>query len=140
MVSAAVASGRVSGLMIDRHLVRAQHEIKVEELGDFELFEAKIRSLISMCEALGLDTETCTFSEFIGGLMDAEEALHEEPPVRYRHMPPLADSARGNRAPDYRKLPKPEKPLLKGEAERLRRTPQTNGAGKNGVGPNGRGR
>jgi hypothetical protein len=43
-------------------------------------------------------------------------------------MPPLPDSARGNRrAPDYRKQVKEPKPLTRGEAERLRRTPQANG-------------
>jgi hypothetical protein len=132
MVSAAVASARVSGLMIDRHLVRAQHEIKVEEMGDFELFEAQVRSLISMCEAFGLDPEACSFSEFIGCMIDEEEASHEEPPPKYRQMPPLPNSAGGNRAPDYRKLPKPEKVLTRGEAEKLRRTPRTNGVGTNG--------
>ena len=121
-------------MRIDRHLVRAQHEVKIEDLDDFQLFEARIRSLISTCEALGLDSETCTFSEFIGRLIDEEEASHEEPPPQYRHMPPLADSARGNRAPNHTRLPKPDKPLLKGEAERLRRTPRTNSAGANGTG------
>jgi hypothetical protein len=71
-------------------------------------------------------------------MMDEEEASQEEVPAQYRHMPPLLGSARGNRASNRRQLSKPEKPLLRGEAERLRRTPQTNGVGKNGVGPNGR--
>jgi hypothetical protein len=89
---------------------------------------------------MGLDPEQTTAMQLAGALLEALMAQQEEPQIKYRHMPPLPDSARGNRAPDHKRLPKPEKPLLKGEAERLRRTPQANGAGKNGVGPNGRGR
>jgi hypothetical protein len=133
-VSAVREKAQISGLRIDRNLVRAQHEIKVEEIGDFELFEAQVRSLKSMCESFGLDPETCSVSEFIDRMMDAEEASQEKQPARYRHMPRLPNSARGNRASDFRKLPKPEKPLTQGEADRLRRAPGTNGTGTNGTG------
>jgi len=105
-------------LRTDRHLVRAQHSIAIEELDDFELFEARIRSLISVCEAR-FGSETCSFSEFIDRLMDEEEASQEEPPAQYRHMLPLPDAARGNRAPAWRRIEKPNPQFTKGETERF---------------------
>jgi hypothetical protein len=109
------------------------------DAGRPRLAEARAGLPLDLCYELGLDPDQTTVMQLAGALVEAVSE-QEEPAVQYRHMPVLPHSARGNRAPDFRKLPKPEKPLTRGEADRLRRTPQTNGARKNGVGPNGRGR
>jgi hypothetical protein len=82
---------------------------------------------------MGLDPDHTTVMQLAGALLEAL-TVHEEAPAQYRHMPPLPDSARGNRAPDYRKQKQEPKVLTRGEAERLRRTPRTNGAGTSGTG------
>jgi hypothetical protein len=137
MARSSLGKAKLAGLLIERQQI--QTEVTVSDMTDEELIEARAGLPLDLCHEMGLDPDQTTVMQLAGALLEAltEEA---EPPVQYRHMPPLPDSARGNRAPDHKRLPRPEKPLLRGEAERLRRTPQTDGVGMNGVGPNGRGR
>jgi hypothetical protein len=132
-VSAVREKGVLSGQRIDRsaHLVRAQHEI-ISEMADFELFERQITSLLSQCRGLGLDPESCSFRDFVGGLMEQYETEENEAePPKYRHMGTLSDEQRGHRAPDFRKQKQAPKIMTRGEAEKMKR--KLNGGGKGAV-------
>jgi hypothetical protein len=131
MARSSLGKAKLAGLLIERQQIQA--EVTVSDMTDRELIEARAGLPLDLCYELGLDPDSTTVMQLAGALLEALTE-QEEPAARYRHMPPLADSARGNRAPDFRKLPKPERPLTRAEADRLCRTPRTNGVGTNATG------
>jgi hypothetical protein len=81
MVSAAIGQARVVGLMVEKHLVKAQHSIDVESLSDEELEEriADVQNRLRHAdlesrERAGLDPATATLAEFWA----AEDGEREE--------------------------------------------------------------
>ena len=119
----------------ERHLVRTQHSFAVEDLDDYALLEMRVTMTLRLCEELGLNENETTVGQLCDATLDQFDREQTEDPIRYERMPPIG--ARGVRAPDFRRQNQEPKVLTRGEAERLRRTPQTNGVG---VGLNGRGR
>jgi hypothetical protein len=133
-VSSLKEVGTLSGLRVERRDSKVEQVNNIADLDDFEMVEMRVTLTLKMAEGLNLDPATTTLDQFCDALLDAfeREMEGEEPPAQYRHMPPLPDSARGNRAPHYRELKREPKPLTRGEAARLNRTASTNGSSRNG--------
>jgi hypothetical protein len=120
MVAAAIGQARVAGLMVDRHLVKAQHEFAPSEMSDVEIYESLRSMRESRALALGVDPSTITLQEF----WDLEDTMHEAhmsaeeegEPSGSRHMAPIG--SRGIRAPEYRP---PKRELTRAEANKLYR-------------------
>jgi hypothetical protein len=127
----------LTGYRVERQLSKAQvQQVRsIEELSDEDLLEEQARMLFGLCDGMGLNPDETSVTDLINAMMAAHEEREEE---RSRHMPPLG--SRGVRAPDWRRQPKVEKPLTRGEAERLARKPPKliNGVAAPASGANGR--
>jgi phage terminase small subunit len=87
MVSAAIGQARVAGLMVEKHLVKAQHEFNAEEMDDDEIHEFLVQVQLQHCAALGLDPDVCTITQYLAAQEEEHAArkareLNPAPPQR----------------------------------------------------------
>lgn len=89
MVAAATSQARVAGLMVERHLVKAQHELVHDGMSDGDLNETVIDVLLRRCAELGLDPEACTLAEYIDAMRaDAATEVDDLEPVNNGPLSP----------------------------------------------------
>jgi hypothetical protein len=104
MVSAATAQAKVAGLTIDKHLVKATHDINVSEMSDDELQESIVQLNLEHYAELGLDPEQTTVADYLRAQIEQHEARKRrevEAPVYQRAPPPRPA------------LPKPRSPVAR---------------------------
>jgi len=79
---------------VDRHLVRAQHEVKVEDLDNCALLEMRVTMTLRTRAELGLDENVAAVGELCDAMLDQLEREQEET------VSPLRADARARRSWD----------------------------------------